>query len=200
MILTEKKFRHIVKRIIKESLEEMNLYHGTRADFKQFDIAYLSTGWGQQAYGYGFYLTDSFNTAKEYAVGGKVYTVEVPDKGYLTNRSVSMRDKQKIAYALFKYYTEENEDTRDSYPDEQTKRDFWEYEVKCILNSVDGSYVYGTVNSILGDDRETAEFLRRLGYIGLKIYQTELSDAGTTYVIFNQKDMKIIKKEDVSNG
>lgn len=28
--------------------EDRTLYHGTRADFNQFDLAYLSSGWGQQ--------------------------------------------------------------------------------------------------------------------------------------------------------
>lgn len=38
-------FNGTIKSGIKE---DRTLYHGTRADFNQFDLAYLSSGWGQQ--------------------------------------------------------------------------------------------------------------------------------------------------------
>ena len=63
--------------------------------------AYLSTGWGQQAYGYGFYLIDDYDAARDYACGGQVMEVEVPDGKYLTDKSISMREKQKIANIFF---------------------------------------------------------------------------------------------------
>ncbi len=44
-------FNGTVKSGLKEGRdleEDRTLYHGTRADFNQFDLAYLSSGWGQQ--------------------------------------------------------------------------------------------------------------------------------------------------------
>lgn len=188
-----------IKTIMGEAIDELNLYHGTHADFDNFDFAYLSSGWGQQAYGYGFYLTDDYEAGKEYSLGGKVYTVQVPDKGYLSSTSVTMNDKKKIANALFKYYTEDNEDTKMSYPDAQTKKDFWDYEVSCILRCVDGLLVYGTVSSILGSDKEASEFLHNMGYKGLKILNKNETYGikNMTYVIFDANDMKIINKEEL---
>ena len=61
--INENKLRRIIRNTINEIVDELNLYHGTRANFDKFDTAYLSTGWGQQAYGYGFYLIDNFDAA-----------------------------------------------------------------------------------------------------------------------------------------
>ena len=182
-----------LKRIMGEAIDELELYHGSRADFNQFDLAYLSTGWGQQAHGYGIYLTNDYETAKEYSIGGKIYTVEVPDSGYLNDRSITMSEKQKIANKLFRYFTEEDEERKLSYPDNDTKQCLWDYEIKSILNCNTGEDVYGTISSLMGDDKETSEFLRKLGYIGLKV--TDERFKTTTYIIFNANDIKIIKKE-----
>ena len=180
-----------------EAIDELDLYHGTRADFNNFDFAYLSSGWGQQAHGYGFYLTDSYKVAQEYAIDGQVMTVQVPDGKYLTDKSISQKEKDKIAKVFFKYYTEENEDMRDSYPDAETKQAFWDYEVDYIRRCSTGTFVYGTLASIMGSDKDVSNFLHdKLGYVGLRIrdiYSDE-HKVINTYVIFNANDIKILKK------
>ena len=65
--IKESTLRGMIKNSLNEVMDELNLYHGTNADFDNFDFAYLSSGWGQQAYGYGFYLTTSYDAAKDYA-------------------------------------------------------------------------------------------------------------------------------------
>lgn len=193
ILFTEKQ----IKKIMGEAIDELDLYHGTRADFNKFDFAYLSTGWGQQAHGYGFYLTDSYNVAKEYAVNGQVMKVQVPDGKYLTDKSISQREKDKIAQTFFKYYTEENEDMRDSYPDAETKQAFWDYEVDYIRRCSTGTYVYGTLASIMGSNEDTSNFLHdKLGYVGLKIHDvySDENRVTNTYVIFNADDIKILGK------
>ena len=42
-----------IRKAIMESIEELDLYHGSPHEFQEFDLAFLSSGWGQQAYGYG---------------------------------------------------------------------------------------------------------------------------------------------------
>lgn len=197
MKITEKQLRHIIRNVIKETVDEINLYHGTRADFDKFDVAYLSTGWGQQAYGYGFYLTDCYEAAKNYSCGGKVMEVKVPDGKYLSDKRISPREKQVIARTFFKYYTEELDYGKVAYPDAQARNDFWQYEVSSILNCDDGTYVYGTVASLLGSDEHASNFLHdKCGYVGLKI--RDRHSAGKkkpiTYVIFNPNDIKILRK------
>ena len=195
--ITEKQLHNIVKSVICEAMKEMDLYHGTKADFDQFDLAYMSTGWGKQAHGYGFYLIDDYEAAKSYSLGGQIMTVQVPDKGYLSDKKISMTEKKRIANKLYRLFTVDDPDRRLSYQTEQEKRDCWEYEIKCILDCYDGNYVYGTVNALLGDDKETTQFLHNLGYVGLKV-PDEVTHS-TIYVIFDPNDMKIIKKDKVNN-
>ena len=198
--IKESTLRGMIKKSLNEVMDELNLYHGTNADFDHFDIAYLSTGWGQQAYGYGFYLTTSYDAAKDYAYDanhGQVMEVEVPDGKYLTDVSISKAEANRIARIFFKYMTEENEDTRNSYSTEDEKRCFWDYEVDYVRRCSTGSYIYGTIASLMGSDKDTSEFLHdKCGYVGLKI--RDRYNAGKkkpiTYVIFNQNDIKIINK------
>ena len=42
--ITESDIHNIVKVVCGKILEDRTLYHGTRADFNQFDLAYLSSG------------------------------------------------------------------------------------------------------------------------------------------------------------
>ena len=69
-----------VLKATRKALNELELFHGSSADFDKFDLAYLSKGWGSQVYGYGIYLTTSQSCAKEYARGGYIYQVKVPNK------------------------------------------------------------------------------------------------------------------------
>ena len=50
-------------------------FHGSGADFDEFQLDYIGTGEGAQAYGYGLYFTDSEDIAKFYrnAIGGSGY-------------------------------------------------------------------------------------------------------------------------------
>lgn len=199
-IITEKQLRSIIRNVIKETIDEINLYHGTNANFDKFDVAYMSTGWGKQAYGYGFYLTTSYDTAKDYAYDnnkGQVMEVEVPDGKYLNDKSISQKEAYRIARIFFKYMTEENPDTIESYPDKDTKQAFWDYEVDYVRRCSTGCYVYNTIASLMGDYKDTSNFLHdKCGYVGLKIrdeYSNE-KNPPITYVIFNPNDIKILKK------
>jgi hypothetical protein len=57
---------------IKEQLDANDIrysiaYHGSGADFDQFDNKFMSTGEGNQAYGWGTYVTTNKETGKKYA-------------------------------------------------------------------------------------------------------------------------------------
>ena len=197
-VITEKELKKIIKSSIVESMDELIAYHGTNTDFNKFDTAYMSSGWGQQAYGYGFYLTSSFQTAKEYAYKseGQVMEVEIPDGKYLTDKSISKSETERISRIFFKFMTQENEDTKEMYPDNNTKQAFWDYEVKYIRHCVNGCYVYNTIVSLMGDTKDTSNFLHdKCGYIGLKI-KDEYTNS-LIYVIFDPSDMKIINKHKI---
>lgn len=179
----------IIRKIIRETIKEMDIYHGTAANFDKFDLAYLGSGWGQQAYGYGFYLSDSPEVAKDYAQGGYIYTVRVPDGRYLSYDSISRAEVKRIARDFYKHYTEEDEYGREAYAGHE--EEFWEAECKYILDACDGGDVYGDIAHLTGSDKEASKFLYREGYKGIKWVDKK----NTNYVIFNPKDLKIIKKD-----
>ena len=58
-----------VNRILSENtMDELEVYHGTMASFDNFDMSFMGTGEGSQVYGYGLYFTDAYNTGEWYAV------------------------------------------------------------------------------------------------------------------------------------
>jgi hypothetical protein len=55
-------------RFVRESVDELNLYHSSYSSFDKFNHRkYLSSGAGSQTFGWGTYLTDSYPIAKDYA-------------------------------------------------------------------------------------------------------------------------------------
>ena len=73
MKLTEQDIRTMVsesvKRILKENVEtELQAWHGSAADFDAFDLNFIGTGEGTQAYGYGIYVTGVKETGKMYGI------------------------------------------------------------------------------------------------------------------------------------
>ncbi len=173
----------------------MVLYHGTKSAFDHFDRQFVNSGWGEQEYGYGFYFTDYYECAKEYSRNGVVMRVSVPTSKYLSYRSISRPDAMAIARKFFKYYTEENDYGRYAYPSDEARRDFWNEECKYLADCNDGGDVYGTIASLLGSNDETSEFLHSIGYVGIKFPASDGSTGKkfTNYVIFDEKDIEIIK-------
>lgn len=181
--------------IVENTNNELVLYHGTQANFDVFDQSYINTGWGKQEYGYGFYLTDYYQAAKEYSKGGKVIKVYVPGKKYLSYKGITLSEKRNIANKFFKYYTEVDEYGKEAYSTPELKKDFWNEECKYLIECNDGGDIYGTIASILGSDKETSEFLKSIGYVGIKFpcSNGRTGEKFTNYVIFDAKDIEIIK-------
>lgn len=183
IIINEQKFNRLLENY---SLED-NVYHGTNADFNEFDLAYLSTGSGNQAYGYGIYLAKDIDVAKSY--GGKVYTTEIPD---VNENNYVFKDIKPSKNILNKTY-------RALYG-ELVNGDYKgaEKELKNELNGVfnniyDGLVLHGTISDYLGSDKDASNLLRDVGIYGI-VYN---DNGNECYVIFNPKDIKIIKKENV---
>lgn len=189
-------YESVIRKAILESLDELKLYHGSTADFDEFNLAFLGSGWGQQAYGYGVYLSNSRDAAHDYAKGGKIYTVEVPNGKYLSYEGIPPKEAMRIAKLFFKYYTTEDEYGKEAYPGEAAN-EFWEMECKYIADCSDGGSVYGTVASLIGSDKEASEFFSRIGYVGIEWIATngETGVEFANYVIFDPKNIKILRKE-----
>ena len=178
---------------VNESLDELDLYHGTNADFDKFDENFYLTGIGEMAYGWGVYLSNSINTAKEYGPGGQIMTVEVPDGKYLDSRRISKSEASKIARAFYKFFLS----SEHGQVYKGSEKEFWDYECSCLENVPDGSYLYGTISTFLGSDKEASEWLHSIGYVGLRFpgHNSNTGEKFMNYVIFDANDVKIIKKE-----
>ena len=178
---------------VNESLDELDLYHGTNADFDKFDEKFYLTGIGEMAYGWGVYLSNSINTAKEYGPGGQIMTVEVPDGKYLDSRRISKSETSKIAHAFYKFFLS----SEHGQVYKGSEKEFWDYECSCLENVPDGSYLYGTISTFLGSDKEASEWLHSIGYVGLRFpgHNSNTGEKFMNYVIFDANDVKIIKKE-----
>ena len=178
---------------IYESIDELDLYHGTHADFDKFDEKFYLTGVGEMAYGWGVYLSNSINTAKEYSPGGQIMTVQVPEGKYLDSRRISKAEASKLAHAFYKFYL--SGEGGELY--KGSEKEFWDYECSCIENVPDGSYLYGTISTFLGSDKKASEWLHSMGYVGLKFpgHNQATGERFMNYVIFDTNDVKITKKE-----
>lgn len=176
-----------------ESIDELDLYHGTHADFDQFKEEFYLSGVGEMAYGWGVYLTNSINTAKEYSPGGQIMTVEVPDGKYLNSERIGKAEASKLARAFYRFYL--NGKGAEIY--RGSEQEFWDYECKYLETVPDGSYMYGTVSTFLGSDKEASEWFHSMGYAGLKFpgHNANTGEKFMNYVIFDAKDVKIINKQ-----
>ena len=184
----------VMKTDERNGSKGIRLWHGTKEKFRKFDPSFVNSGWGEQAYGYGFYLTDNYEAAREYSRGGVVMEVEVPKGKYLSYERIGRTELKTIARKFFDYYTREDEYGREAYPDNEARREFWESECRYIEDCDDGGDVYGTIASLLGSDEDTSRFLRKIGYIGVKFPGSngETGERFTNYVIFNADDITVL--------
>lgn len=185
----------LIRRSIMEAIDEMELYHGSQAAFDKFDLAFLSSGWGQQEYGYGIYLSDSKQCALEYSKKGYVYICNVPEGKYLRDTSISRAEARRIAIKFFKYYTTVDDYGKEAY--KGNEQIFWDEECKYVAECISGDDIYGTISSLLGSDKDTSNFLHSIGYKGLKLRSSDGSTGKKfkIYVIFDPNDIEIIEKK-----
>lgn len=171
-----------IKKII---VSEITAYHGSNADFNEFDLGFVNSGNKMQAYGYGIYVALDKSAAERY---GKIqYVVEIPklNNHYLNaykryNKAFVMKIFNKLCSYILK--------TTDDY--KGSENDLYQ-EFNSMIDEYDGLQLYGTASSYLGSDKEATYFFEKLGYKGILI-----DDNGSiNVVIFNPKDIKVIKKE-----
>lgn len=173
--------------IRKQKMLFQTAYHGSGANFDKFNISeYGMSGEGSMAFGYGVYVSNSESIAKSYAgrQGERnLYTVEIPDGNYISwEKTVSKTQKENVKNELYKKLIEE--DYKGA-----------EKEIFTELNAVfgdelDGKYLYGTVSSYIGSDKETSKFFKDIGFSGIE-YPAGTPENAVNYVIFDDNDIKI---------
>ena len=229
-------------------------YHGSGASFDKFDTEHYGlSGEGSMSFGYGTYVTDSEDIARDYASRQvklrfnsvieesiwqimnrlntndveeakkvfkkgrdlsaaalydlqkvtqesieeainrqkdkrNLYTVEIPDNGYLQwDKTTPKNIREHIANGLYEKLIQE---------DYKGAEKELKQELKPIIETpLNGKEMYDNLWTYLGSDKEASQFLKSIGYNGIKY------PAGTNYgngngaynyVIFNDDDAKIV--------
>ena len=184
---------HILRKIIREALNEMVAYHGGARKFGTFDLSKAHTGEGGTMYGYGVYVTTNPNTAKYYmnisARGqgaGYLYEVQIPDdngRNYLNIEKNRPQTYDYLMNGLSKLYPNFAGDIANCL--EYCK----EYDTLMWMFQSGCEYAF--------DEKELANALQRLGYIGVRV-PVGYQDAGMgqtegyNYTIFSDKNVKVI--------
>ena len=183
-----------VKAIATSSLQEninteIQGFHRSPHNFQGFDIAYVNSGFGQQEFGYGIYLSFDKEFASDYGRGGYLYTVEIPDDESLylhQNEEVPEELISRIHNVLFeknlKLYQEDYEDEAE-YTLRSELETFFPYG--CY-----GKELYYSMDKFTNSDKESSDILNSLGVIGYKYYDSGCENV----VMFNGDDIKIVDK------
>lgn len=183
IIITESQARH---------LQEMLAYHGSKADFDQFSLAYMGTGIGAQEFGYGIYLTLDKEAAEHY--GGVTYTVEIPDPDkalYLYyNEPIPNEVYDRIINAIVDWNVE-------IYPDEydeSTKENLIQ-ELKDVMPPTEGRYLMYNLHKFVDEKTYAAQMLKNCGVTGFFYNNGKIDNV----VIFDTKAIHIIEKNIIEN-
>lgn len=190
----------------KDVPEFMTVYHGSGAKFDRFDHSHMGEGEGNQAFGWGTYVTEVEGIGRTYAKAaakydGKqpkrnLYTVEIPeDNGdnYLDwSKKINDIGEDFLTEIDNKLY---NEDGWHRVESGGLTR-FTKGEKTIVLNpNATGADIYEELSVGLGSPKSASEFLNSLGYIGISYPEEYMSggrsDGAKNYVIFNENDAKI---------
>lgn len=180
-----------LKKLIVNEISNLTAYHGSNADFNQFDLGFVNSGNKMQAYGYGIYVALNKEAAEHY--GKVLYIVEIPksDKKYLN--AFQVYDKKYVSNILKKLFNYLLKIEPDIY--KGSENELWQ-ELESIIDNYDGLTIYGTAESYLGSDKEASQFFEKLGFYGIKWIDSNDKN-NENAVIFNPKNIKIIKKENL---
>ena len=174
-----------VKKVLTEQLkrriDEMTAYHGSPFNFKVFGEKYINTIYG----GWGTYLTSDIEVGKFYACGnsnsgGYLYEVEIPnDNGTNYLHLNAKSEEYRMVYSIL-------------------IKEFPEYET-ALRKALEICKENGSFDNILKGvgpikPKEISKAFDKNGIIGLN--SNPYSD---TYVIFNKKNIKILKKTFLRN-
>ena len=129
----------------------------------------------------------------ESMAGRNLYTVEIPDNGYIVwDKSVRKQTADKIKRALFNEITT-NPDS--AYYNYYSKTDLMK-ELDSVFSYVEGQQLYRNVSAYLEGDEKASKFLEKIGYVGIKYPAGTIHGNGNgayNYVIFNDEDAKIVE-------
>lgn len=189
-IVTDDVVNSINQEIADAPKFSLKVYHGSGADFTEFDFDHMSEGAGSQAFGWGGYVTSSEEIGKSYAeltrkkYKGNLYEVDIPD-----NNGSNYLDFENPM----------NEEQINTIRDALVKNgvDVSSWENRGFKLDLPFKDVYAAVLPMMMrcEPKEVSKFLSSLAFTGIKYpagtIQGGAEEGDTNYVIFKPEDMKI---------
>jgi len=187
------------------------IFHGSPYFFDKFSTGKMGTGIGQQDSGWGIYLTDHKDSAKNY--GNYIYQTTL-FKGkklgeYIfidLGKPVKKDLVRKILEAVYKYNGKDFDTNKfnlyyDYSKDKSLpKVDFNDYDL--VQFDYRGFLFYKTLSRVLGGDKKASLFLLNNGVDGL--IKNEENSSGviyrTDYVIFDENAITLERREHLPNN
>ena len=176
-------------------------YHGSSVLFNKFDLAHVLTGAAKVKFGYGIYLTSSFNSAAHYAGANKdavshyVYTVEIPeitDDNHIAfkqpvNSDIVERAENKLGCTIPGKFTLDGKDFR------KFLAKHFEKQIDMAPNGEIKKSVYQ-----LEGEKLASEFLTSIGVDFITWpYSWKNPALGTNVCVLDENNIRIIKIEQV---
>ena len=176
-------------------------YHGTCHLFDKFSLSFLGSGEGKSKFGQGIYITSSYKTAALYAskaarANGKeccyVYTVEVPkltdDNHIYSCKAVNASAVERVEKEL-----------GGVMPDEvKVAGKFFRKYLGNLLIGQRGTVKQMMSKADAAAENAVSQFLNSVGVIYLAWPQSQTKpDGETNRAVLNEKDIKILKIEQV---
>jgi hypothetical protein len=173
-------------------------YHGSVADFEEFDGAMVGTGDGALTFGWGIYVTNNIKLARSYRKRGtgKLFNVKIPAEDKLLDWNKTLSEQSpyvksalhKMGYSKLRQYAEEKE-LIGHYGDDETGEDIY----GMIASIVPFRIANMTRESFVQYRKRASIWLLHYGIEGIR-YQDVTQYGGNNFVIFDPTRIQILKK------
>ena len=217
--VTDEVVNNINQEIANAPKFSLRVYHGSGADFTEFDFDHMGEGAGDQVFGWGGYVTSSKEIGKSYANlndAKNLYEVNIPDDNGSNYLDWYAEAKPELKEKIREYIEKETDPELKALPiykeaeqrfhdEEGDDKSFDKEMINDAIEEFDRSKTVGDYYEALcmrSAPKYASKFLSSLGYTGFK-YPAGTIMGGTkegdmNYVIFKPEDMQIAEHEKFS--
>lgn len=168
------------------------VYHGSGAEFDKFNHSFMGTGYGAQSFGWGTYVTEIEDSARNYAdeseynINKRYENGDSNIKGVRTLYVVDIPDNDGTNYLHWGL------DNSQEVIDKANKA-YFSPEFAPFSKGVSGERIYNHLANELGSDKAASKLLNKNGIVGIQIPIEWVIDNRSNYVIFNENDLDIVE-------
>ena len=217
--VTDEVVNNINQEIANAPKFSLRVYHGSGADFTEFDFDHMGEGAGDQVFGWGGYVTSSKEIGKSYANlndAKNLYEVNIPNDNGSNYLDWYAEAKPKLKEKIREYIEKKTDPELKALPiykeaeqrfhdEEGDDKSFDKEMINDAIEEFDRSKTVGDYYEALcmrSAPKFASKFLSSLGYTGFK-YPAGTIMGGTkegdmNYVIFKPEDMQIAEHEKFS--